>query len=155
MVKINVLQTKGDQLDTSNSKIEGQRFDKPLLLQGQIIDEPEQYIAEKPYDLTKYEFSVLRRPSLSEFWFNVVAGATAGFVISIAGKVIQSLLKKATPSLEAWELWSIVIGVVFSILIKWIIKSKDEKEKSSLENSINEHFTNHKPRKLHITKRDN
>lgn len=142
-------------METSKSKIEGQRFDKSLLLQGQVIDEPEQYIAEKPYDLTKYEFSVLRRPAWSEFWFNGIAGATVGLIISIVGKIIQSLLKKATPTLEAWELWSIAIGVILSILFKLTIKSKDEKEKHSLETSINNHFTNHRPRKLHITKGDN
>lgn len=141
--------------DSNNNKIEGQRFDQPLFLKGQAISEPEKYIAEKPYDLTKYEFSVLSRPPLSEFWFNIIAGATTGLIISIMGKLIQSLLKEAKPNFELWELLSILIGVILSLVLKFKIKSKDEKEKHSLEDSINNHFTNNKPRKVHLSKGNN
>jgi len=39
--------------------ISGQEFDTPLIFKGSISDEPERYVAEKPYELTKYEFIIL------------------------------------------------------------------------------------------------
>jgi len=130
--------------------IEGGKFDKPLVLQGEIDAEPERYIAEKPYELTKFEFSVMRRRINSEFWSTLIAGATAGVAIPIIGKVLSALLEKKTATFETWEIWSVIFGAIVSIVFK-ISKSKDDKEKLQLEAVIDGHFANSKPRRVHLT----
>lgn len=130
--------------------IEGERFDKPLVFAGQIDVEPERYVAEKPYDLTKYEFSALRRPSSASIWFSLATGATAGVAIAIAGKAIASLLEKKQPTLESWEIWAVLIGIAVSVAMKFV-RSDDDKEREALERVINGHFTSNRPRRVHLT----
>jgi hypothetical protein len=139
--------------DESGKKlIEGQRFDSPLIFEGGVDAEPERYIAEKPYELTKYEFSVLRKRDFSDFWFKIVAGTTAGLIIAVAGKVIISLVNKQSPTFETWELCSIGVGILLSIFFKFLIKSREEKERSQLVSAIDNHFAENKPRRVHLTK---
>jgi hypothetical protein len=49
--------------------IEGQKFDAPLIFDGAVGAEPQSYIAERPYELTKFELSILRRPDTLDWWF--------------------------------------------------------------------------------------
>jgi len=130
--------------------IEGGRFDSPLVLRGEIDAEPERYIAEKPYELTKFEFTVLRRSTAFAFWFTLAAGATAGVVISIAGKALSALLDKKTPTVESWELWAIGAGVIASLLFK-LVRSDDDRSRAELEVVIDGHFTTNRPRRVHLT----
>lgn len=137
--------------DTQNV-IENQRFDEPLVLKGGVEREPERYVAEKPYELTQYEFSVLRRRILSLYWAQTLFAATVGLVLAIAGKVLHALVLKDTPQLESWELWAIIIGLVLSIIF-WRVRTKDDRERIQLESAIDEHFTSNKPRRVHLTTR--
>lgn len=130
--------------------ISGQEFDEPLILQGQISGEPERYVAEKPYELTKYEFTLLRKSFFSDVWFQLFAGGFVGLLIAILGKSISALLDKKTPNFERWELYALGIGLLFSILFKFL-KSKEDKEKRNLENVIEGHFKTNKPRRVHLT----
>lgn len=133
-----------------NKSIEGQQFDQPLVLTGSINTEPERYIAEKPYELTKYEFSILKKQMASHLLFNLTSGATAGVVISILGKAITSLIDKKSPTLEQWEIYSTVVGVLASIAFSKI-KPQPDKEKIALEQVIDGHFQTNKPRRVHVT----
>ena len=130
--------------------ISGQEFDTPLIFKGSISDEPERYVAEKPYELTKYEFSVLRKSFLCNMWFQLFAGGTAGLLVAILGKSISALLDERNPDFDNWEIYALLIGLAFSIFFK-LIKSKDDKEKSDLENVIESHFKTNKPRRVHLT----
>lgn len=131
--------------------ISGQEFDAPLILEGDISGEPERYVAEKPYELTKYEFSVLRRSFSSNFLFQLFAGGFVGLLVAILGKSISALLDKKTPDLAKWELYALLISLVLSILFKFI-KTKNDKEKRNLENVIESYFKSNKPRRVHLTK---
>jgi hypothetical protein len=92
--------------------ITGQRFDKPLFVAGEVSGEPERYLAEKPYELSKYEFSILRKGKFkSDSWFQLVTGATVGLILAALGKALNALVQEQTPSLENWELWSIAAGI--------------------------------------------
>ncbi|MBQ0960536.1 hypothetical protein KAK06_16400 [Ideonella sp. 4Y11] len=137
-------------MSDSHRVIEGERFDSPLMLRGAIDAEPERYIAEKPYELTKFEFAVLRRRTSSEFWFTLCAGATAGVVISIAGKALSALLDKKAPTIESWELWAIAAGVLASLVIKFV-HSQEDSDRFKLEEVIDGHFTINKLRRVHLT----
>jgi hypothetical protein len=44
-------------------------------MEGFIESEPTRYIAEMPYDLTRYEFSIIKKPDNTEMYFNLFAGA--------------------------------------------------------------------------------
>lgn len=138
------------QADTSERVIDGGRFDKPLILPGIITAEPERYIAEKPYELTKFEFSILRKRMTSELLFTITAGATAGVILNVAGKALSSLLAKENPVLETWELWAIGFGSLASVVFKFLIIGSD-KERLHLEKVIDGHFENNKPRRVHLT----
>ena len=132
--------------------IEGGKFDKPLVFAGAIDDEPERYVAEKPYDLTKYEFSALRRPSSTALWFNLASGATAGIAIAITGKAVAALIEKKQPTVESWEIWALLIGAVVSLVMK-LGRSSDDVEREKLEQVIDGHFVSNRPRRLHLTTR--
>jgi uncharacterized membrane protein YdcZ (DUF606 family) len=93
---------------------------------------------------------VLRRRINSEFWSALIAGATAGVAIPIVGKVLSALLEKKTATFETWEIWAFIFGAIAAIIIK-IFKSKDDKEKLQLEEVINGHFANSRPRRVHLT----
>ncbi|MDD1783437.1 hypothetical protein LRP49_19885 [Enterovibrio sp. ZSDZ35] len=131
--------------------VRGETFDTPLIMEGGIDYEPERYVAEKPYDLTRYEFSILKKSSSSETWFNLIAGGTAGVVITVAGKTIASLIDKKDPSLATWEIVAVVVGIGISILVKKKIKSDDEKEKEQLLSVVDAHFTQNRKRRVHLT----
>jgi len=133
-----------------NRVIEGERFDKPLVLPGAIDTEPERYIAEMPYELTKYEFSILRKKMSSEILSVTTLGATAGVLIAVIGKSIAALLEKMPPTLERWELWAIGIGSLASLAFK-LIRSKEDQERMQLEKVVEGHFQTNKPRRLHLT----
>jgi hypothetical protein len=149
------METNREVDKSAESHVEGQQFDSPLIMQGAIgADdyEPQRYVAEKPYDLTRYEYSILRRPYSADFWFNLIAGGTAGIVISVVGKSISALLDKQEPSLETWEIVAVVVGVIGSVIIKKWLKSSDDKERCQLMDVMDSHFTENKPRRLHLTK---
>lgn len=140
--------------ENTQKLIENQRFDAPLIFKGKVQKEPERYIAEKPYDLTRYEFSVIRRRSSSEFWFRTISGATGGLCLAVIGKTIYALATQQSLKIDAWELCAIGVGILTSILFRFCIKSKEDKERSQLDSVIEGHFKENKPRKLHLTKGD-
>jgi hypothetical protein len=103
-------------------------YDSPIILPGEVAIEPQRYVVERPYDLTRYEYSYLKRNFSGGFWCNIFAGATAGLVISVLGKSVISLIANKTPNLQTWELVSIGMGVLLSLLFKFCIKSDDDKK---------------------------
>lgn len=131
--------------------IENQRFDEPLVLKGQVEYEPERYVAEKPYELTKYEFSVLRRRVVSLFLAQIIASATAGILLAVLGKAVDALLSKQSPTIEPWELWSLAGGVIVSAILFWY-RSDSDKERIGLESAIEGHFAGNRPRRVHLMK---
>ena len=133
-----------------NRVIEGERFDKPLVLAGAVDTEPQRYIAEMPYELTKHEFSILRKKMSSEILFVTTLGAAAGVLIAVIGKLIAALLERKAPMLERWELWAIGIGLCASLAFKFI-RSKEDQERSQLEQVVEGHFQTNRPRRLHLT----
>ena len=67
--------------------IRDRQFDTPLYIQGEISGEPERYLAEKPYELSNFEFLILKKGKYrSDEWFQLAAGATIGLIIAVAGK---------------------------------------------------------------------
>lgn len=135
-----------------NRVIEGKRFDEPLFLSGDIDKEPERYIAEKPYELTKYEFTILRKKMSSELLFITTFSATVGVLIAVIGKSIHALFDKKGPTLELWEIYAVVIGVLASIVFKFV-RSKEDKERLQLEEVVEGHFQTNRPRRVHLTTR--
>ncbi len=135
--------------------ISGKEFDKPLIIHGGVTGEPEKYIAEKPYDLTKYEYSLLRKGFGSDLLSKSVFAATVGFTIAVIGKVISALINKESPTLEKWEIWAILIGVIVFLLLKIkkiFLKTDEEKEFKDINTNIVEHFESHLKRRVHVTK---
>lgn len=135
-----------------NGVISGIEFDEPLFFKGNINAEPERYVAEKPYELTKYEFSLLRKKNNSDLLFQFVASATVGFAIALVGKIVGVILNKQSPNIEKWEMWALIVGLLLSLAVKFFIKTKDDEEKMRLESNIERHFSTNKPRRIHLTK---
>jgi len=136
--------------DSDNRVIENQRFDEPLVLKGQVEHEPERYVAEKPYELTKYEFSVLRRRVVSLFLAQIIASATAGILLAVTGKAVHALLSNKSPTIEVWELWSLAGGILVSACLFWC-RTDNDKERIGLETAIDRHFAENRPRRVHLT----
>ncbi|HHX8575406.1 TPA: hypothetical protein ACVO35_004176 [Vibrio alginolyticus] len=125
-------------------------YDTPIILADEVVVEPQKYVAEVPYDLTRYEYSFLKRNYTSDFWSNIFAGATAGIVLAVLGKSIAALVSKEMPELELWEIVAVVIGLLATILAK-CLRSEDDKKKQELTNIVDEHFENSKRRRFHLT----
>lgn len=131
------------------------KFDTPLYVAGEISGEPERYLAEKPYELSKFEFSILKKGKFrSDTWFQLVCGATVGLALVIAGKTLNALIQKQTPTVENWELWSFAAGVVLAVLLKFGRKTEDEKEFDEIRQYISQHFENSPRRRVHHTGRE-
>ena len=132
----------------------GKRFDSPLYVDGEVSGEPERYLAEKPYELSKYEFSILRKGKFkSDSWFQLAFGATIGFILAVIGKALNALVQKQTPSVENWELWSIAAGIVFAIILCFWKKFSEEKEFQELSRNIDQHFKETPKRRIHVKSR--
>lgn len=140
-----------DQEEEISKSYQGRTFDEPLIVPGHIDSEPERYIAEKPFDLTRFEYSVLRKPYTADFWFALVSGATAGVFLSIIGKAIAALIVKENPTIDIWEVIALVVGCVVSWVLRSKFKSEDDKEKDKLMSVIDSHFEQNRPRHLHLT----
>lgn len=138
--------------DGESRVYDGRIFDSPLVVPGYIENEPERYVAEKPYDLTRFEYSILRKPYTADFWFNIISGGTAGLVVSVIGKSITALIAQKQPTLENWEIVAILAGIIISLVLKYFIKSEDDKEKIKLMKVVDSHFEQNRPRHLHLTK---
>lgn len=131
------------------------KFDTPLYVAGEISGEPERYLAEKPYELSKFEFSIFKKGKFrSDTWFQLVCGATVGLVLAIAGKTLNALIQKQIPTVENWELWSVAAGVVLAALLKRGRKTDDEKEFDEIRQYISQHFENSPRRRVHLTGRE-
>ncbi len=136
-------------IEKEDKSASGGEYDSPIML-GDIDIEPQRYVAEKPYDLTRYPYSYLKRNYSGGFWFNIAVGATAGFVLTVLGKAIFALLDKENPSLDMWEIITIAIGVAMSLYFKCSFKSEDDKIKSELNEVVDTHFQKSKPRRVHL-----
>jgi hypothetical protein len=129
------------------------QFDSPLYVAGHITTEPEIYLAEKPYELSKFEFSVIKKGKFkTDAWFQLVCGATLGIGLTILGKVLNALIQKQTTTLDNWELWSIGAGILLAIIIKRcnLNKTADEIEFDDAKNYINQQFENSRRRRIHV-----
>ena len=129
-------------------------YDSPIILPGPSDIEPERYVAVKPYDLTRFEYSFLTRNFTGDFWCNIVAGATGGILITVIAKAVTALLDKKSPELETWEIVAIGIGVIVYVCFKFFLKSEDDKKKSELVEVIDKHFQTSKPRRVHLTRQE-
>ncbi len=130
--------------------ISNQKYDTPLYVNGEISDEPERFLGEKPYELSRYEFSIVyKNKAPSKLWFQIVCGALTGFVFSIAGKILHSLILKAKPKVELWEILTIIVCLIAAVLVKKI-KTKEEVEAEQIEGLIDQHFILNPKRRIHI-----
>jgi hypothetical protein len=148
------------QPDSSSNPIKDQQFDreKPLYIRGGVTGEPERYLAEKPYDLSKFEFGVLRKGKfVPHIWVELIAGATVGMSLSIIGKIVVSaLIGQRTPTVESWEFPAIAVGLLIVALLKFFRrKSDDEKDFDAIRDAIEQHFASNPPRRLHLTSKEN
>ena len=135
------------------SAISGHQFDTPLYVDGEVSGEPERYLGEKPYELSKYEFSVLRKKkALPKFWFQLICGATVGFLLCIVGKILHSLILKEIPKLELWEILTIFVGIVAAVVLK-NKKTAEENEAIQIEQYIEQHYISNPQRRIHISGR--
>jgi uncharacterized protein YacL len=130
-------------------------YDSPIILPGRVDLEPQRYVAEKPYDLTRYEYSFLKKNYTGNFWASLTAGATVGLIISVLGKSIIALLDRQTPELASWELVAVVIGIISTIVFKLCIKTEEDIMKEELIKVVESHFQDSKPRRVHLTGMEN
>jgi len=136
--------------------ITGQRFAEPLFVEGGVSGEPERYLGEKPYELSKYEFSILKKGKFkSDLWFQLVIGATVTLMLVVLGKTLSALAQEQKPSLENWELWSIAAGIALALSLWFKNKKKppDDKEFQEITEHIDQHFRETPKRRIHVTSR--
>ena len=134
----------------------GKTFDSPLYVPGGVGDEPKRYLAEEPYELSKSEFNILKKGKFrADVWFPLTCGATLGIALSVIGKALNALIDKQTPSLEKWEIWAIVAGLILAAAFKIIKKeSPEEREFDEIKVYIDQYFITTPRRRVHVTKKE-
>lgn len=141
------------QTTTGNNPITGKKFDSPFIIQGGGIGEPEIFLAEKPYELSRFEYSVLKKGKyVSHNWSNNVFLATIGLFLALLGKTISALIGQQTPSIDCWEILAIVAGGVIGLILRFRKKSDEEKEFDEVGEEIDQHFAAILPRRVHVTR---
>lgn len=136
-----------------NRPIQGRNFDAPLILPAGGNVEPQRYIAEEPFDMTKYEFEVLRRPRSTNLLVRSLFGATIGVAIMLAGKYVAAILEAKSPTWQVWEWGALGVGIVVTGAVALIVRvrrSRAEQEREELEKVIDGHFATKKQRRVHI-----
>lgn len=127
---------------------------KPLFIKGGVAGEPVKYLGVMPYDLDKYEFSVLRKSFDNKtFWFNASLGATAGFIFLLIAKLIQLAIAQKPLSFEYYEIIAIVVGGLVSWFLRKPEVCEDEQEKLNLIKDISAWFDRNPKRNIwdHVT----
>ncbi|WP_444903833.1 hypothetical protein ACJJIU_00300 [Microbulbifer sp. CnH-101-E] len=127
--------------------------DRPFYVEGTVEQEPQKYLGTRPYELDKYEFSVLKKKFFGkDALLSGVIGATAASFLLVLSKTVISLSRKKTPEVESYELVSILIGlIIIYILYKKCSPGKAEAEKINLERQIDEWFVKNPKRDIHVT----
>lgn len=135
----------------NDPSITGHKFDAPLYVRGFVSNEPEMYLGEKPYELSKYDYGVLKKGQFrSDFWFQITCGATVGLVLALLGKALYALIRKTTPSLESWELCTVLVGIATTLVLKLRKKNNEEMEFDEVRQTIDQHFYKSPKRRIHI-----
>lgn len=133
------------------SQVSDKVYDEPIILQEEVSIEPQRYVAEKPYDLTRYEYSFLKRNFTGSLWSNLFAGASVGLFVSVLAKSVVALLDQQTQKLETWEWVGLIISILLALIFKFCVKTEDDKTKKELISVVDDHFENSKPRRVHVT----
>jgi cytochrome c biogenesis protein CcdA len=137
---------------TSNKPPEKEQRNEPLFVDGGVEGEPIKYLGVKPYELDKYQFSILRKKFYSKsMWFNTAAGATVGFILMFFAKVIQLLMVNQQIKVEAYEIIVIILGGIIMFVLRKPNVSPDEVEQTELEQEIGSWFAQNPNRNIHVS----
>jgi hypothetical protein len=131
---------------------------EPIYVRGGVEGEPVKYLGIKPYDLDKYQFSILRKSfDNKSILFNATLGGTVGGIVIVISKLIQLAIDQKPLNLEYYEIIAICLGglvaIVFWLLRKYKI-SEEEKEKKELIENIASWFERNPNRNIHVTPKE-
>ncbi|MCK8065730.1 hypothetical protein [Vibrio sp. 1CM7H] len=136
----------------SESPTEEIMSNEPLFVKGGVEGEPVKYLGVKPYELDKYEFSILKKKFENKsVWFNAALGATAGSILLLFAKVIQLALTKQEISIEIYEIIVILLGALVSWRLRNPKVSDEELEQQGIVKDIDDWFSQNPKRNIHVT----
>jgi hypothetical protein len=125
---------------------------EPLYVTGGVDAEPTKYLAVKPYELDKYQFSVLKkRFENKSMWFNAVIGATAGCIFLLLAKIIQLGVNQQPIKIELYEVVAVAIGAFMAWLLRKPKISEDEAEQLDFVKEVDDWFSQNPKRAVHVT----
>ncbi|EIE1271966.1 MULTISPECIES: hypothetical protein [Vibrio] len=136
----------------SESPSEEVTCNEPLFVKGGVEGEPVKYLGVKPYELDKYEFSILKKKFENKsVWFNAALGATAGSIFLLLAKVIQLSLTKQEISIEIYEIATVLLGAIASWNLRTPTLSDDELEQQEIVKYIDDWFSQNPKRNIHVS----
>ncbi|MCG3734479.1 hypothetical protein [Vibrio cincinnatiensis] len=136
----------------SESPSEEVTCNEPLFVKGGVEGEPVKYLGVKPYELDKYEFSILKKKFENKsVWFNAALGATAGSIFLLLAKVIQLALTKQEISIEIYEIATVLLGAIASWNLRTPTLSDDELEQQEIVKDIDDWFSQNPKRNIHVS----
>jgi hypothetical protein len=125
---------------------------EPLFVKGGVEGEPEKYLGIKPYDLDKFEYSVLKKTfDKKSIWFASTCGATVGFVLIVFAKLIQLAISQKPLDLEWYEIIAIFLGILLALILRKPKISDEEKEKDELIEDIGKWFNDNPKINIHVS----
>lgn len=136
------------------------------IITGKLINKPlkEKFpmygLYEEGFQLSKYEFSVLKRgrPRLDN-WFSDFRAVVAGYLILIGAKTFLAMTRGVGLSMKSVDILD-VLGLVLSILVVFVlwvgsrrVKTPERDEREKLIGEIERHFIYMPKREIYL-KRD-
>lgn len=121
-------------------QIAGQTFEnRAILINGQIMSNPQISIPHNPYLLERYDFEKLINPNsnISNIAITLF-GASIGLLINIIAKIVGQA-RGSTISIEDWEFNAFLGSLALTILLFVIDKFAPSKRKRVVR-KINYHF---------------
>lgn len=119
----------------------GDQFDRPLSFQEDISTQPSIDISQEPFYLCEADWLRLKRFSASlSAWSKAIAVAAIGSWFPLVAKVIHRLVSKESPTIEAWEWWTLPAGLGLSCVLLLAGRCIPS-ERRQLVKEIDSHFS--------------
>lgn len=127
----------------------------PLFIKGGVDLEPLKYLGVRPFELDRYQLSVLKRNfDKKSSLFNACLGATVGTVLLLLAKFIHLAIERKVFSLEWHEIIAVILGVWLSYILRTPVVTDEEKEKLELIREISDWFEANPNRAIHVSQKE-
>jgi len=128
---------------------------EPLFIEGGVEREPLKYLGIRPYELDKYQLSILKKNfDRKSSFYNASLGATVGAFFLILGKFFAYAIEKKEFNFEWHEIIAVGVGLICTYCSRNQVVTEEEKEKLELIKEISTWFEANPNRAIHVSRKE-